>query len=107
MFTKATAIMDAKSHIHFVLKHRFGSRLVAEHKGIPGRKFRFDWAVPDIKLAVEYEGTFSSKSRHLTVGGYAGDCLKYNLCQLEGWKVLRYTALNYKDLSEHLERLES
>lgn len=66
------------------------------------RKFRFDWAIPDLKLAIEYEGLMSEKSGHTTIGGYTKDCTKYNLATLNGWKVLRYTALNYQDLAEDL-----
>lgn len=69
------------------------------------RKFRFDWAIPDQKIAIEYEGLFSEKSGHTTVTGYTKDCIKYNLAVQEGWKVLRYTALNYKNLHDDLLNL--
>jgi very-short-patch-repair endonuclease len=69
------------------------------------RKFRFDWAIPSMKIAIEYEGIFSKKSGHTTVGGYTKDCDKYNLATLEGWKVLRYTAKNYKQISNDLKYL--
>ena len=67
------------------------------------RQFRFDWAIPQWKLAIEYEGLMSKKSGHTTIGGYTKDCIKYNLAQLEGWKVLRYTAKNYQQLSNDLK----
>lgn len=67
------------------------------------RQFRFDWAIPQWKLAIEYEGIMGKKSRHTTIGGYTRDAEKYNLAQLEGWKVLRYTAKNYQQLSEDLK----
>jgi hypothetical protein len=73
----------------------------------PARKFRFDWAIPDLKVAIEYEGLFSEKSGHTTVKGYTKDCIKYNLAALLGWKVLRYTALNYKELEQDLMKLVS
>lgn len=66
------------------------------------RKFRFDWAIPEWKIAIEYEGIFSKKSGHTTVSGYTKDCEKYNLATLEGWKILRYTAKNYKELGNDL-----
>lgn len=70
---------------------------VTEHRFHPTRKFRFDIAIPDMKLAIEYEGMMqTSKSRHTTIGGFTNDCTKYNLAQLLGWKVLRYTAKNYE-----------
>lgn len=67
------------------------------------RKFRFDWAIPSLHLAVEYEGLFSKKSGHTTKSGYTSDCEKYNLAQLNGWVILRYTAINYKDLEKDLK----
>lgn len=69
------------------------------------RKFRFDIAVPQFMLACEYEGIFSGKSRHTTVGGYTKDCEKYNLAAICGWKVLRYTSKNYKDFNRDLVEL--
>ena len=73
----------------------------------PVRKWRFDWAIPDIKVAIEYEGLMSEKSGHTTPTGYTSDCEKYNAAALLGWTVLRYTALNYgnlgRDLTEYLK----
>lgn len=94
--------MKAKDNIHYVLVEHFGKKLEQEYKFSDVRKFRFDWAVPEAKLAFEYEGIFSEKSRHTTATGYAKDTEKYNLAQLEGWTVLRYTSLNYQQLTNDL-----
>ena len=78
--------------INYTLEHRFSKK----------RRFRFDIALIDYKIAIEYEGLQSKKSRHTTSKGYTEDCTKYNLAQIEGWTVLRYTALSrdniYNDL---------
>ena len=66
------------------------------------RKFRFDFANLNLKLAIEYEGTIARKSGHTTMTGYAKDCTKYNLAQLQGWRVLRYSALNMGELKADL-----
>ena len=76
-----------------------------EFEFLQDRKFRFDWAIPSCKVAIEYEGVFSKKSRHTNVNGYTTDCEKYNLAMIEGWKVLRYTAKNYNDLSRDLKKI--
>lgn len=89
-----------------VLKAKFGDGLKTEFKGITGRRFKFDWAVPEINLAIEYEGLMSFKSRHTTVTGYTNDTTKYNLAQLQGWRVLRYTQLNYGQIVDDLEKLQ-
>lgn len=69
------------------------------------RKFRFDYAIPSLKIAIEYEGIFSKKSRHTTVSGFSEDCIKYNLAVGFGWRVLRYTAKNYLNLETDLNKL--
>jgi hypothetical protein len=67
------------------------------------RKFRFDWAIPELMIGIEYEGLMSEKSGHTTISGYTKDCEKYNLATKNGWKVLRYTALNFPSLVEDIE----
>ena len=70
------------------------------------RKFRFDWAVPQILVAIEYEGIFSEKSGHTTLNGYKKDVEKYNLATKLGWKILRYTADNYLDFENDLKIMQ-
>lgn len=79
--------------------------LTPEHRFHETRKWRFDWCFTEIKLAIEYEGIFSKKSRHTTVKGYSGDIDKYNAAQSDGWKVLRYTASNYHNLTLDLMQI--
>lgn len=66
------------------------------------RQWRFDIAIPAMKIAIEYEGIMSRKSRHTTVTGYTKDCEKYNAATIAGWRVLRYNAINYKSLGDDL-----
>lgn len=80
---------------------------VNEYKFSESRKFRFDIAILDMKVGIEYEGLMSAKSRHTTMTGFTNDASKYNLAQIEGWKVLRYTALNYKQFVDDLKLLLS
>ena len=80
---------------------------VTELKFDEKRRFRFDWAIPELKLAIEYEGIFSKKSRHTTVSGYSTDVEKYNLATTQGWIVLRYTAANYLNFENDLNKLLS
>jgi hypothetical protein len=65
----------------------------AEYRFHPVRRWRFDWAFPDQKIAIEWEGITSFKSGHLTLGGYTANCEKYNWAAILGWKVIRVTAL--------------
>lgn len=94
----------AKDTIEFTL---IGLKLVyvKELQFAPPRKFRFDFAIPELKIAIEYEGLMSEKSVHTTIDGFTSNCEKYNLAQIMGWKVLRYTALNFGDVLKDLEKI--
>lgn len=80
-------------------------QMESEYRFHPDRKWRFDWCFPELKIAIEYEGLMSAKSRHTTVRGFTGDAEKYNAAQSLGWKVLRYTAVNYKTIINDLNKL--
>ena len=69
------------------------------------RKFKFDYAVKHLRIAIEYEGLMSEKSRHTTIKGYVKDTIKYNLATTQGWRLLRYTAVNYKDFETDLLKM--
>ena len=56
------------------------------------RRFRFDFAWPDKKIAVEIEGGIYSGGRHVRGKGFENDCEKHNLAQRLGWKVYRFTS---------------
>jgi len=64
-----------------------------EHRGPKGRiaHYRFDFAWPDKKLAVECEGGIWRGGRHVTGKGFESDARKYNMAVLLGWRVLRFT----------------
>jgi hypothetical protein len=76
-----------------------------EYKFLPDRKFRFDFYLPYYKVGIEYDGIFSDKSRHTGIVGFTRDTDKTNLAQIAGFKVLRYTAKNYKDFYNHLRTI--
>lgn len=79
-------------------------QLYEEFRFDANRKWRFDWAIPDKKIAVEFEGgVFEKKGGHTTAKGYTKDTEKYNRAAQLGWIVLRYTALNYKNIIDDLK----
>lgn len=57
----------------------------------PSRRWRFDFAWPDHRVALEVEGGTWGGGRHTRGKGFAQDCQKYNAAQLSGWMVLRVT----------------
>lgn len=82
-----------------------GLTLKEEVRFDENRKFRFDFVIEELKIAVEYEGLFSQKSRHTTPKGYTKDTEKYNLAQSQGWRIIRVTAINYKTIIYEIEKL--
>lgn len=70
-----------------------------DHKLTPEREFRFhdtrrwrfDFAFPERKLAVEVEGGTYTNGRHTRGSGYEKDLEKYNEAVKLGWKVLRFS----------------
>lgn len=79
-------------------------QLQEEYKFHPTRSWRSDWAVPALKILIEYEGLLSEKSRHTTPEGFTNDAEKYNEAAALGWKLIRLTALNYKTLHAALNK---
>ena len=69
---------------------------VREFRFAPGRRWRFDFAFWNERLAIECEGGTWSHGRHTTGSGFASDCEKYNAAVLLGWRVLRYTGEQIK-----------
>jgi len=67
-----------------------------EYKFLHDRRFRFDIAIPSLKIAIEFEGGVFSGGRHTRGKGYISDCKKYNLATMHGWKLLRYTTADAK-----------
>ncbi len=55
------------------------------------RRWSFDFAWPDARLALEVEGGVYANGRHTTGAGFTADCEKYNEALLRGWRVLRVT----------------
>lgn len=64
---------------------------VAEHKFHPTRKWRFDWAWPDRRIALEVEGGVWTRGRHTRGAGYVKDMEKYSEAAVLGWRILRCT----------------
>lgn len=76
-----------------------GIKCECEYRFIKDRRFRFDVAIPEHKIAIEFEGGVYKDSRHTKPVGYIQDTKKYNLATMHGWKLLRYTTEVTKDLN--------
>lgn len=82
-----------------------GQELQEEYRFNSFRKYRFDFCFVQMRLAIEYQGgIFMKKSGHSSPKGATRDADKANLAQSEGWRVLTFTAMNYKNVISELEK---
>lgn len=65
--------------------------IVKEHRFHPVRRFRFDYAIPSYKIAIEVEGGVWTNGRHTRGKGFLGDVEKYNQATVLGWRLIRCT----------------
>ena len=80
---------------------------VREHRFHPTRRWRFDFAWPDQKIAVEVDGVLPGRGgRHQRMAGFDADTEKTNAAAILGWKVLRFTprAVNSGEAVQTIER---
>lgn len=100
---------DALNYIEIALLdwcQKRGHKLHEEYVFSTVRAYRFDYAIPDLKLAVEYDGgIYQAKSGHRSKTGVQRDIEKGNLAIQEGWRVLRFSAINYLTITEELNKL--
>lgn len=100
-------VLEGGGSVSSALEQTFSLQLQAlgcpgahrEHQFHPERRWRFDFAWPTYKIAVELEGGTWTGGRHVRGAGFAADCAKYNAAALLGWRVLRYTAASIDDWS--------
>ena len=62
---------------------------VGELRFHPSRRWRFDWAWPDQKVALEVDGAVFTQGRHTRGAGVEKDMEKLNEAAILGWRVLR------------------
>jgi hypothetical protein len=74
-----------------ICKTDIGIEVLKEYIFHPTRKWRFDYAIPEHKIAIEVEGGVWTKGRHTRPQGFLGDVEKYNSATLLGWRVFRVT----------------
>jgi hypothetical protein len=76
----------------FMLARRHALLGIREHRFHSERRWRFDCAIPELKLAVEYQGGLYMARRggHQTAKGMRNDWEKFNEAQIAGWTVLLF-----------------
>ena len=68
-----------------------GVECVKEYRFHPTRKWRFDYAFVNQKVAIEIDGGVWISGRHNRASGYVKDLEKFNAAAALGWVVLKFT----------------
>lgn len=76
-----------EDEFEFQLKALKLTGYVREHRFHETRRWRFDFAFPEQKLAVEIHGAIFTQGRHSRGKGIEGDMEKINAAQELGWNV--------------------
>lgn len=74
-----------------LVKSELGLHCVKEFRFHPVRLWRFDYAIPDHKVAIEIDGGLWTYGRHNRASGYIADMEKMNAAASLGWIVLKFT----------------
>jgi very-short-patch-repair endonuclease len=93
-----------------ILDARLGGEWWAEWYFHPTRKWRFDYALPELKIAIEVDGGLFNSYRGKHAGRHSGgigqlnDMEKMNAAAELGWLVFHYTP---DDFLNHTQQLEN
>lgn len=74
-----------------IITKEIGVTIEREYQFHATRKWRFDYALPEHRIAIEVEGGVWTQGRHTRPRGFLGDMDKYNAAATDGWRVLRVT----------------
>ncbi len=103
---------DNKTQLLVMLRSLYGTnKVVQEYVFHPSRKWRFDYAIPDLKIAVEYQGHgkmaggSGHSGGHASVSGLANDAEKFNEAHRLGWRVLLFTSLHFREADRAKHKL--
>ncbi|MDR2084362.1 MAG: hypothetical protein LBP67_05145 [Bacteroidales bacterium] len=66
-----------------------GLNVVKEHRFDQIRRWKFDYAITEHKIAIEVEGGIWKYGRHNRASGFLLDMEKYNTAAMQGWLLLR------------------
>ena len=102
--------MGTKIDYYQAILQRLGYNVETEYQFHPKRKWRFDYAIPNYRVAIEVEGGVWTQGRHIRPNGFLNDMEKYNAATVMGWRILRTTPKDkmkllplIKDLIENIK----
>lgn len=73
-----------------ILEKTLHTEAWAEYPFHPKRKWRFDYAIPEGRVAIEIDGGIFIQGRHSRGAGQKKDMEKLNAAAQLGWRVLHY-----------------
>ena len=80
------------SGMDFVREYQFHE----PDEGQKPRRWRFDFAHPCAKLAIEVDGAIWTGGRHTRGSGVLKDCEKYSIAASQGWRIVRVAPSHVK-----------
>lgn len=91
--TEKQSIIGGETMFSRLVMTIIGLRVVQEYKFHPIRKWRFDYAIVEYKIAIEVEGGIWRKGggAHSRPANIIRDIEKYNQAAVSGWVVIRVT----------------
>lgn len=84
------AKMSQKSALALLILERELNPPESEYRFAGEKGWAFDWAWPNLQVAVEWEGGAWIQGRHTRPKGFIEDMRKYNTAASLGWHVLRF-----------------
>ena len=76
------------------LEKQFPGRVQREYRPLEQRRYRIDFAFPDEKLAIEFDGY---RHHGFSREGFRKGLERQNLLVMAGWRVLRYSLTDVRD----------
>jgi very-short-patch-repair endonuclease len=77
-----------------LVKQTLGVDAEAEYRFAPPRRWRFDYALVEQRVAIEVEGGVWTRGRHTRGSGFVKDMEKYSEAAALGWLLIRTTPDN-------------
>ena len=94
-----------RDKIRVSLSKILGCEVVAEYQFHVKRKWRFDYAIINLKIAIEVEGGVWVNGRHTRGAGFLKDMEKYNTATSMGWHIIRTIPYKETEMCDFVNKL--
>lgn len=90
-------VLSREDEFHLLWQEMGGPPLEREYRFHPDRRWRSDFALPDVGLLIEIEGGVWQQGRHNRPQGYINDVDKYNEAARLGFVLVRFVPDMFED----------